>query len=145
MTKKEFLDKLKTSEGCMFWEFGKTSTGYGKVNIEGVNMKAHRAAYMLTQGNIPDGLDVCHTCDNPSCINPVHLFLGTPSDNLQDASRKGKLKRSKFYAEDVRIMRLMYNTKRFSQRAIAEIYKCSVSTINIILRNPNYFTRSDKC
>lgn len=141
MTKEEFLSMLKTSEGCIFWELGKTSTGYGKVNIEGRNMKAHRAAYSLTKGNIPDGLDVCHTCDNPSCINPNHLFLGTPSDNLQDASRKGKFKRSKFSKGDVNMMRSLYSTKLYTQRDLARMYSCSVATINIILRNINYFCK----
>jgi len=64
--------------------------GYGQIRHEGRNWLAHRLAWMLTYGPIPDGLNVSHRCDNPRCVNVGHLFLGTAADNLHDAIAKGR-------------------------------------------------------
>lgn len=80
----------KKSNGC--WEFALTPTffGYGTLKVNGKARKAHRHAWILTHGEIPKGMSVCHTCDNPNCINPAHLFLGTAFDNMQDMAKKGR-------------------------------------------------------
>jgi hypothetical protein len=69
---------------CWEWRRSKTPLGYGKMNIRGRVTYAHRVSYVLTKSPIPDGMCVCHMCDNPSCINPFHLFLGTKKDNTRD-------------------------------------------------------------
>lgn len=78
-----------TENGCFEWTRS-LNRGYGMLSISGKNKYAHRMSYMLFIGPIPDGMDVCHHCDNPPCINPAHLFLGTAKDNAQDARRKGR-------------------------------------------------------
>lgn len=64
--------------------------GYGRIWFRGREMIAHRVAYILANGEIPDGLMVCHRCDNPACINARHLFLGTARDNVLDMVAKGR-------------------------------------------------------
>jgi len=76
--------------GCWIWTRAQRA-GYGAVYVNGKKESAHRVAYRLYIGEIPVGLCVCHTCDNPLCVNPDHLFLGTHSDNMKDAYAKGRL------------------------------------------------------
>lgn len=78
---------------CIIWKGTKWSQGrYGKDEIDGKSMGAHRAAWIRAKGAIPNGLVVCHKCDNGLCVNVDHLFLGTPKDNMQDCLHKGRLK-----------------------------------------------------
>ena len=77
--------------GCWLWMWGKNSKGYGYTGPMGKTRGAHRVSYELYKGEIPHGMLVCHKCDNPSCVNPEHLFVGTQSDNIMDASSKGRL------------------------------------------------------
>ena len=88
-----FLSKVDTSGDCWLWRASKTR-GYGQFSVDGhgsAPRKAHRVSYEMFVGEVPAHLVVCHRCDNPSCVRPTHLFLGTQSDNLRDASAKGRL------------------------------------------------------
>jgi hypothetical protein len=84
MSRVEILD-----EGCWIWT-GSRAGGYGTLRVDGKVQKTHRLSYAEFIGQIPDGLCVCHHCDNPPCFNPDHLFLGTHNDNMQDMKRKGR-------------------------------------------------------
>jgi hypothetical protein len=86
-----FWDKVeKIPGGCWVWTAGKIKRGYGRFRLNGKLVLAHRIAYQDLVGPIPEGLFVCHHCDNLSCVNPEHLFLGTVVDNVDDMMRKGR-------------------------------------------------------
>lgn len=73
---------------CWEWQGTKTRKGYGQLGTAGRAQYAHRVSWELHNGTIPNGLIVCHRCDNPPCVNPTHLFLGSYTDNLKDALAK---------------------------------------------------------
>lgn len=75
--------------GCIEW-LRAVQRGYGVLRIAGKNKRTHRLAYELSFGPIPSGLNVLHKCDNPACINPKHLFIGTQADNIKDMLNKGR-------------------------------------------------------
>lgn len=78
------------ANGC--WNCQKaTRSGYGAIKINSKTLGAHRVSYELRFGKIPEGLFVCHKCDNKRCINPSHLFVGTAKDNMQDCKKKDDL------------------------------------------------------
>jgi hypothetical protein len=82
------VDKAGPS-GCWLW-MGAKARGYGQFYLNGRNRKATHVAWLLTHGSIPEGKMACHTCDNPTCVNPAHIFWGTMSDNILDAVKKGR-------------------------------------------------------
>ena len=89
-----FWEKVQIGSSDECWPFMGSIDEHGRgqiANEEGRLEKAHRVAYMLVKGPIPDGLLVCHSCDNPPCCNPDHHWLGTHKDNSQDAEQKGRL------------------------------------------------------
>lgn len=79
-----------TESGCIVWTGSTDKCGYGRIWANGRLESAHRASYEAHIGKIPEGLCVLHRCDNPPCINPSHLFLGTPLDNSNDKIAKGR-------------------------------------------------------
>lgn len=86
----QFIKRVKKTESCWEWIGTITSHGYGHFKAKGKLYRAHRLAYTLFKGHIPDSLIVCHSCDNRKCVNPEHLWLGTHKDNAIDKVNKGR-------------------------------------------------------
>lgn len=85
-----FWSRVRKTDACWLWTGGRSSGGYGAArSANGRQSCAHRVAYELSVGPIPEGLQVLHSCDNPSCVRPDHLFLGTQLDNMKDMADKG--------------------------------------------------------
>lgn len=89
-TIKKFFQNIIKTESCWIWNGKKLPKGYGAFLLNSAKILAHRFSYFYHFGVLPNDLCVCHTCDNPSCVNPNHLFLGTRKDNMKDMVNKGR-------------------------------------------------------
>lgn len=135
----------RSGEGCWEWpENGIGSKGYGIFKIDGKNVSAHKFAYELTHGPVPDGLEVCHTCDNPPCVRPSHLFLGTRAANAADMVRKGRSLRgarnvkAKLTANNVLDIRVLYAAGFESLQELAERYALRVLAVSRIISGASW-------
>ena len=128
--------------GCLEWTAGLDGHGYGRTRWKGRGQGAHRVAWELTYGGIPEGLDVLHQCDNPVCVNPDHLFLGTQADNMQDKAVKGRAlsgeenPQSLLTASQVLEIRELAGT--MTHREIAEKYGVHKATVSDITRRQTW-------
>lgn len=125
---------------CWEWTGAINSWGYGKLRL-GYKMKqAHRVSYILHYGEPPNGLDICHKCNNKRCVNPKHLYAGTESENLMQASRDGLLKPKKGEDHPAHVLteKQVIEIRQYSAigpASLARIYGVNASTIRAILHN----------
>lgn len=122
-TLQRFWSHVVKSDYCWEWSGGKTVKGYGAFWFDGKLQPAHRVSYVLHFGDFNRALLVCHHCDNPGCIRPDHLFLGTAKANTADALAKGRLWCPRLKGSDVLTAKL--NEKQ--AREIFELYKSGLS------------------
>lgn len=147
MTLKErvLLNALVDESGCWEWQGYIDKHGYGKTSVNGYPVLAHRASWQSYFGDINDGLLVCHKCDNRKCVNPNHLFLGTPKDNFLDMFVKGrgqavvgeKHGSAKLTENQVLDIRRRYKAGAV-QRSLAKEYGVDPMAINKIVHNKSW-------
>lgn len=134
-----FAEKyVETPCGCWEWQAGKKSNGYGQFTLNGKEERAHRASYKLFAGPIPDGQQVLHKCDNPACVNPDHLFLGSVQDNMRDKVCKSRQQKGLTHPscdltenEVLEIKRMLLSSE-VMQKDIAAKFNVSQSTVSYI-------------
>lgn len=134
-----FMARVDIQEhGCWEWIGVRMWLDYGTVRIDGKILRAHRVMWRLVNGDIPDNMMVCHKCDNPPCVRPDHLFLGTAKDNSDDCHSKGRGSRgeavpqSKLTTEQV--IEIKKLAKHYKHREIAARYGVSRAMISYIAR-----------
>lgn len=135
-----------TATGCKEFTGYRNEQGYGIVRRHDRKYLAHRWAWIETHGPIPDGLCVCHRCDNPPCINIDHLFLGTPLDNIADRHAKGRsgapkgvdAPNARFTVEQVRDIRDRYARGIANQYELAAEFGCGQTAISALIRRQTY-------
>jgi hypothetical protein len=138
-----FWSKVDKSDACWVWTGMRNDSGYGLFILKGRYLRAHRIAFQLTSGNVPQGICVCHHCDNPPCVRPDHLFLGTVADNNADMVAKGRNRnkvhlgeqngQSKLTSKQVDEIRFRYAAGGITQRELARQYGVSNSLIGHIV------------
>ncbi len=135
---KNFWAKVSKTESCWIWTAALVSGGYGGFKTPLGIRRAHRFSWELSNGKIKGGLHVLHKCDNPKCVNPDHLFIGTPQDNANDRNSKGRHEHgdrhgmAKLNSEKVIEIRRLCRTGRFSLKHISQIFSVSRETIGQI-------------
>lgn len=132
-----------TEDGCWEWTRITNGDGYGQLCVAGRMVYAHRLAYQLGVGEIPEGMHILHSCDNPRCINPAHLSAGTRSENMKECSERGRAKipkpikrgeengASKLRDVDVRSIRRLL-AKGLTQQSIADRFGVTQRAISDI-------------
>lgn len=144
-----FWGRVDTAgDNCWEWQGPRAKRGlpYGLVSLDNRPHVAHRAAWILENGPIPDGKIVCHRCDNPPCVRPSHLFLGTPADNSADMVAKGRSAHNrglssptaKLTADDVRQLRAEYDAGGTSTHQLAARYGFTAMQVWRVVKRRSY-------
>ena len=141
-----YWDKVEVrgADECWEWMASKNTNGYGQVWAGEKHFLAHRLAWELTNGSIPEALYVCHTCDHPGCVNPSHLFIGSQAENQRDMAEKGRSNRgrkrwsAKLTREDVGKIRNLYTTGKYLQRELGEQFDVSRTQVSRIVNGKRW-------
>jgi hypothetical protein len=138
-----FSFRIKENNGCWEWCSKRDRAGYGQLTRERKNLMAHKLSYQIFVGPIKKGLYVCHKCDNPPCIRPDHLFLGTQKQNMKDCIEKGRFKiggnkysaaaNQRLTEKQVKEIRRKYPSGNYTQLELAKFYGVTQTCISDIL------------
>jgi hypothetical protein len=142
-TQETFLGGISIGDDCWNWCYQINTDGYGIITIRGEHRqeRVSRYSYKLFKGSIPKGLYVCHKCDNPGCVKPSHLFLGTSKDNMEDAVWKGRhVGMGKLSLDQVAEIRKASGQGE-SNSSIARRYSIAPQSVSLIVRNKVYVQR----
>lgn len=133
--KERFYTHVKKTETCWLWVGAKNWGGYGHVKVNGIMVSAHRRSYEMEFGSIPTGFHVLHKCDNPSCVNPEHLYLGTHRDNMKDRAEKKRsyIGLGRGYKKLSPSQVNQIKKSNLSQHELARIYNVDNATIRAAL------------
>lgn len=143
--KERFYSKfiVNSENGCWEWAANRFPKGYGCFKLNGKSNAAHRISYKIHVGEIKERMVICHKCDNPCCVNPNHLFMGTQKENLQDRNLKGrsikghKNGRCILTEKDIPIIKSLLKEK-IDQRDIAKKFGVAQTTISSIKLNKSW-------
>lgn len=141
-----FWKRVVKTNTCWIWNGKMAGNGYGQFLINYKGKYAHRFSYELHKGEIPKGLCVCHTCDNPPCVNPNHLWLGTRKQNSQDMTRKGRhvnnrgenAGMAKLSWKQIDKIRRLYIPRKYGRYKLGIDFGVSPSTIRAIIKKETW-------
>jgi len=143
--KERFFSKIEKTDTCWIWNSVRLTGNYGYFKYLGKYVRAHRMSYILANGHIPDNLLVLHTCDNPPCVNPEHLYLGTQKDNIKDKFDRGRNPNvngsknpvSKLSENEVLKIREL-NKEKYSNEIIAKMFSIDSSAVSLIINRKRW-------
>ena len=147
-----FWNKVRKSEGCWQWTGYCDECGYGRFNVNGIIVRTHKFSYELHNGKVPDGLCVLHNCDNPPCVNPVHLYAGTRQQNMSDMVDRGrslvceKHHKVRLTWKQVKEIRQSYIPRKHTEYnlvGLAKRYGVGCRTIQAIITNESWKTKGE--
>jgi hypothetical protein len=145
-SEERFWAKVNKTDTCWLWTASKDRDGYGQFRFNGTTVKAHRVVIQLEGSDIPSGMCVLHHCDNPGCVNPDHLYIGTPKQNTGDMIERGRSKYvgqkgeahgcAKLCELDVRLIRDLAETS--TQQEIADWFGIAQSHVTNIVNHKSW-------
>ena len=137
--------RIGSPDDCWEWKGSLHKLGYGQYRVAGNKYQAHRYAWILEHGRIPENMCVLHKCDNRGCVNPAHLFIGTQQDNIADMVAKGRQRSAvgnkhtaKVTQEQVRIIRYWWSLGNMTQQRIGDYFGIKQPAVHAIVHNINW-------
>lgn len=132
------IQRDANAKGCWKWKGYVSPHGYGEISIKHRSVRANRFSYTLYNGAIPDGLNVLHSCDNPACVNPAHLFVGTHADNIKDKVSKQRQARGVNHGMAKITPAIVYSIRMLAragktQKFIAQLVGLTQAAVSLIV------------
>lgn len=138
-----FYSKINKTDTCWLWTNHLDKDGYGSMRVYKTRLQAHRLSYIIHKNNKIKNKLICHSCDNPTCVNPQHLFIGTHQDNVDDMFKKGRenkakgfdLPQAKLSIDQAREIRAKWVPRKYTMKQLATEYGVSKGSIQKIIEH----------